>query len=392
LLEAQVALRRALALNPELASAWEHLAWLTAGTDTTMHRRSLDRLVRLGFYPRQESAGFRGARFLAGISENEGEVPAALRPLLDSIARDRSTLPFEGFRWSVLYPLAYGFPGATIEIDRRLAREGLTPQYRAEVLRSSALSWATRGAWDSALVYLDRMVGEGGSPSAASHAYSLTVLGAWLGALDPEQAVRRRGAAVEALPRIPEDIREVRRLCLYWLDGVLGFVRHDRAALMEARAALERLHTRGGDANAAILSAFARALDGHEAEAGRRLAAMEWQRADLADDDGSRYDCLLTRMAAATWLARAGQQEEAIRLLRAAGSFGYAGKLADTYVAAGPAHLALARLLERRGDRAEALDSYRQFLRRVDLPDPPLRASVKEAESAVARLTGAQKL
>jgi len=81
--------------------------------------------------------------------------------------------------------------------------------------------------------------------------------------------------------------------------------------------------------------------------------------------------------------------DEAIRLLRAASSFGYAGKLADTYVAAGPAHLALARLLEAQDDRSGALDSYRQFLRRVDLPSAAQRASVKEAETAVARLSPA---
>jgi hypothetical protein len=139
--------------------------------------------------------------------------------------------------------------------------------------------------------------------------------------------------------------------------------------------------------NAAILSAFARALDGHEAEAGRRLAAIEWQTADRADLDGSRYDFLITRMSAAKWLAQSGGEDEAVRLLRAASSFGYAGKLADTYVAAGPAHLALARLLEAQGDRSGALESYRQFLRRVDLPGPAQRASVKEAETAVARLS-----
>jgi tetratricopeptide (TPR) repeat protein len=384
--EARSALRRALRADPDLVSAWEHLGWVSAGYDSAAFRTSVEQRVRLGYYSDGDGAsGLRADQLMAGLGRKDGRIPPRLQPLADSVARDRSALDFEPFRWSLLRELGFGFPAAQIEMNRRVLRETLTPEARGEAVRSLALAWATRGAWDSALADADRFVALGTNPSAASHAYSLAVIGAWLGAIDPAEAVRRGTAAAAALPGIPAETRPIRRLCLFWLDGVAAFMRRDQAGLAEARTALQRLHTRLGDMNADILAAFELALDGHSAEAGRRLAAIEWAAADWPGDDQSRYDLLLTRMSAARWLAEAGQADEAVRLLRAADAIG-AGKLADTYVLAGPAHLATARLLEARGDTVGALEGYRQLLRRLDLPGPSLRPMVDEARRAVARL------
>jgi tetratricopeptide (TPR) repeat protein len=322
---------------------------------------------------------------MAGLGREDGLIPPGLQPLADSVARDRSALELEPFRWSLLRELGFGFPAAQIDLTRRVLKRTLTPEARAEAVRSLGLAWAARGAWDSALADADRFVALGTNPSAASHAYSLAVIGAWLGAIDPAEALRRGQAAAGALPEIPAETRPIRQLCLLWLDGIVAFVRHDRAGLARARTALQRLHTRLGDMNADILVAFELALDGRSAEGGRRLAAIEWAAADWPGDDLSRYDLLLSRMSAARWLAEAGQADEAVRLLRAADAIG-AGKLADTYVLAGPAHLAAARLLEARGDTAGALEGYRQLLRRLDLPGPSQRPMVDEARRGVARL------
>ena len=192
-------------------------------------------------------------------------------------------------------------------------------------------------------------------------------------------------AAHAALPALPDDVRAIREVCLYWLDGILAYLRHDRAALAEARRALAALHTRPGDENAAVLSAFALALDGRRAEAGRRVLELEWKAADWLEGDLSRYDILITRMSGARWLAEAGDTTQAVRLLRAANVIG-AGKQADAYVAAGFAQLQLARLLEARRDTAGAVEGYRQFVRRLDLPGPSQRAQVDEAKLALARL------
>ena len=48
----------------------------------------------------------------------------------------------------------------------------------------------------------------------------------------------------------------------------------------------------------------------------------------------------------------------------------------------------LARLLEARRDTAGAVEGYRQFVRRLDLPGPSQRAEVDEAKLALARLRG----
>jgi tetratricopeptide (TPR) repeat protein len=386
--EARAALRRSLDASPEIVSAWEHLGWTSAAYDTAAFRESVEQRVRLGYYagPRG-AAGLRADRLLSGLGHDGGQVTPGLRPLADSVARDRAALAFEPFRWSVLRELGFGFPAAQIDLDRRVLSEALSPEARGEAVRSLALAWATRGAWDSALADADRFVKLGVNPSAASHAYSLAVIGAWLGAIDPAEAVRRGTVAAAALPRLPDEARPIRRLCLYWLDGVVAFIRHDRAALAEATTALRGLRTRAGDTNAGILAAFALALDGRRAEAGRRLAAIEWEAADWAGDDLSRYDLLLTRLTAARWLAEAGDSDQALRLLRAADAIG-AGKVADTYVLAGPAHLAAARLLEARGDTAGALEGYRQLLRRLDLPSPPLQPMADEARRGLSRLGG----
>jgi uncharacterized protein (DUF1778 family) len=90
-------------------------------------------------------------------------------------------------------------------------------------------------------------------------------------------------------------------------------------------------------------------------------------------------------MTAARWLAEAGKPDEAVRLLRAADVIG-AGKLADDYVLAGPAHLAAAQLLEAQGDTVGALESYRQFLRRLDRPGPAQLGQVEQAKAALTRL------
>ena len=56
------------------------------------------------------------------------------------------------------------------------------------------------------------------------------VTAAWLGAVDPAAASRRRPAAT---PQSPEDAAD-----LVWLDGILAYTRGDRATLGRARESL----------------------------------------------------------------------------------------------------------------------------------------------------------
>jgi tRNA A-37 threonylcarbamoyl transferase component Bud32/TolB-like protein len=383
--EARAAFRRALAESPDLLPAWEHLGWISTGQDEGAFRESVDQRERLGYYRRPGGdRDLRGDRLLDTLGRVEGVVTPALQPVVDSVASD---IVADTALGAVETELAFGFPAAQIAIDRAVLARRPAPALRSAALRSLALSWAARGAWDSALATMDRYVAAGGTDRAPVYAYSLAVLGAWLEAIPAAEAERRRAAAFEAMPRVPGDRRAVLRACVHWLDGMLAFRQGDRAALAAARDSLTQMDTPDARLNARGLAAFALALDGRRAEAGRRLAALEWEMADhLTVGDLARYDLLISRLSAAAWLAESGDRAQAIRLLRAADVKG-GGKVADWYVSAGPAHLALARLLEAEGDRSGARDSYRQFLRRLDLPGLRQRAMVKEAETAVTRLS-----
>jgi tRNA A-37 threonylcarbamoyl transferase component Bud32/TolB-like protein len=382
--EGRAALRRALAASPDLLPAWEHLGWISTGQDTAAFGEALEQRRRLGYYdgPRG-AAGLRGGRLLDGLGRSNGVLAPGLDRLADSVARDIVADTAIG---ALETELGFGFPAAQTAIDRRVLAGRPAPELRAAALRSLALSWAARGAWDSALAAIDRYAADPADPRAPVYAYSLTVLGAWLRAIPPTEAERHRAAAHGALPRLSEEARQVLGACLHWHDGVLAFVEGNPARLAAAREALLQLHTPDGDWNARGLAAYAVALEGRRAEAGKRLAALEWEMADHSTvGDLSRYDLLISRISAAGWLAEAGDREQAIRLLRAADAKG-SGKRADWYVSAGPAQLMLGRLLEARGDRSEAAEAYRQFLRRVDLPGAGQRAQVREAEAGLARV------
>ena len=380
--EGRAALRRALAGSRDLLPAWQHLGWISTGQDTLAFREAFEQRQRLGYYggPRG-AAGVRADRLLDGLGRSGGDIVPSLRPLVDSVARDIvADTAFQALETE----LAFGFAPAQVAIDRRVLAAGPAPALRTAALRSLALSWAARGAWDSAVAAIDAYAGS--DARGPVYAYSLTVLGAWLGALPPSVATARRAAAGAAVPRLREEARPILGACLLWLDGLLAFVKRDESGLAAAQEALARLRTRDGDWNARSLAAFELALDGRRSEAGRRLAALEWEMAEHSTvGDLSRYDLLVSRLSAATWLAEAGDDEQAIRLLRAADAKG-SGKRAEWYVTSGPAHLLLGRLLERRGDRGEAVEAYRQVLRRMDLPGPAQRDMMREAETAVARL------
>src|SRR5262249_28982515 len=117
----------------------------------------------------------------------------------------------------------------------------------------------------------------------------------------------------------------------------------------------------------------------------RRLAAVEWRAADWVPNDLTRYDLLISRMSAANWLAAAGRADEAIQLLRAVDSDGL-GKMADTYVAAGPAQAMLGGLLEAGPDMGGAVEASRQAMRRLDLATGSQRDVVDAARQGLARL------
>lgn len=255
------------------------------------------------------------------------------------------------------------------------------------------LGTAARGGWDSTLVALDRWQGHARTrlsaavPDAPLLAYGFAVTGALLGETGAGVARAHRAAAAGIAETAPG------RAELAWLDGVLAYVDGDAEGLGVAREALGRIA--GAEAPFAglltrSLEAFERALEGETGAAGHALAELELAGAErqLHHRSAVRHPFLNTvhRLAAVPWLVEAGDTALAARLLTwTEAVYWSAQRFLDpvnrtfhTY-----ALLERARIADRQGRRAEALELYRRFIDRYDLGRGDLQ---EEAIAALRRL------
>jgi TolB-like protein/tetratricopeptide (TPR) repeat protein len=383
--DARSAFERAVTLNPALIPAWEHLMLgALADDDTVAAGRALDALTRLRAGPSLTAGGYGTQllqfRFLDAIQRSDSTL---IRALIDSVAHDPapSAVPDGSF----FDPYRYGAFAEQIAVSRKaLAAAGPTDRQRVQRLLL-ALSWGGRGAWDSALVDLDRVAAGGADSVAALRTYGLAVAGVWLDALEPREAIARRSAAADAARNGRTGRGE-----LAWLDGVLAAGQRDRRGLAAARAALGRSGDPGSAALDRSLGAFDASLRGAAAEAGRTMAALEWEEAALADPDFASHPLVipLDRLAAARWLAGAGDAEEALRLLRwADGAFYLHPSTVYGLMFAGLADLERGRIEEGLGHTDLAAGYYRRFLQRYDRPVSRHAALVKEAHTRASQRT-----
>jgi hypothetical protein len=225
--------------------------------------------------------------------------------------------------------------------------------------------------------------------------YSLAVIGTWLGASTPPHAERRRPAAVLAIDGLgDEDSRRDGKGKLAWLDGLLAFARRDRKALAAARRSAGGSGYYQAPSVDRSLAAFERALLGEWKRAGHELAALELTCIDqIKSCNGLTPHIAVERLAAAQWLAEAGEVEEARRLLRwhdAEATYMPPSLWTLVFALGGPTYLARARLEELQGDAGRAREYYLQFLRRYDQPMPSQQHLLEEARVAVARLSGGE--
>jgi TolB-like protein/tetratricopeptide (TPR) repeat protein len=377
--EARNSFERALELNPSLIPAWEHLMLVAVGDgDTAAAARALQALDRLGAGPTLTADGYGNRmlqfRFLDAIQRGDS---ALVRVLTDSIARD--VAPAAVPDGSFYDPFRFGFFAQQIRVSREvLATDGPT-EWETMHRLLLALSWAGRGAWDSALVNLDRLAAGGTDSEAALRAYGLAAVGVWLDAVDPRDALARRPAAAQAA-----GAGGIGRAELAWLDGVLAAGRHDRDGLAEARAALRRSGDPGGGALDRSLGAFDAGVRGATRDAGEAMAALEWEEAALAAPDFASHPFVIAvdRLAAARWLASTGDAEQAVRLLRwVEGAFFLHPSTVYGLMFAGLADLERARAEERLGHAELARSYYQSFLRRYDRPVQRHLPLVEEAKT-----------
>jgi tetratricopeptide (TPR) repeat protein/TolB-like protein len=364
--DARLAFQRTLELNPRLMPALEHMRVVAS----IMHDPDL--------YERVAQAGYTGADSI--VQELYDRIaPDLLRggsfkgPLADGIvaqmlaSRGESSDAFAG----VLFSL---WPAAQVEFAHRMLAGGALPEAADALRRGLASVWASRGAWDSAMIAMDAYAAHSTDSMAGFDLYRFAVVGAWVGGLDPQLAVVRRP--------IPEDrdrYSEEFRVFGTWLDGILAVAQHDSVGLGQAWSRLQGVDT----ALARSLMAFQLESRGQRRPAAESLYIMAYRLPEQRE----RTIRMVNRLAAARWLAAEGDPDRAAPLLlwpqAAIGNPWYwytANSLASvTYFEA-------ARVEAARGNAASARRYYQEFLSRFDQPVPSLRHLVVEAREALAHL------
>ena len=381
--EARAGFQRALELNPDLIPVYEHLMLVAIqDRDTATAAQGLRELVRLDAGPHLSADGYGNRmlqfRFLDAIVRGD---TGLTRALTDSMARDPA--PQAVGDGSFYDPFRYGFPAEQIRVSERALRVGGTPARMAVHGRLLALSWAARGAWDSALVAMDQFVRSGTDREAALRAYGLAVVGVWLGAVNQREADARRQAAVTVAQANAADRAEIA-----WLDGLVAVSRGDRSGIADARAAIQRTGDSSATALDRSLAAFDAALGGNKARAGKAMAELEWQEAATGARAFVRhpYTIPVDRLAAARWLAESGDGEQALRLLAVVdGPYLLHPSTPYSIMLTPLADLERARIEERQGRTELARNYYEEFLRIYDRPVAAHRSLVEEANGAVRR-------
>jgi serine/threonine protein kinase len=379
--ESRAAFERAVALNPRLIPAWEHLMLAALREDDTVATtRALAALARLDAGPTLTADGYGNRmlqfRFLRAIQQGDSALADALT---DSVARDPAPAAVPDGSFYDAY--RFGWYTRQIRVSRLALAGGGSPDRQRTHARLVALSWAGRGAWDSALVSLDRSGAAGTDSTAALRAYGLAAVGSWLDALDPREADARRRAAAGAAGADATGRAE-----LAWLDGVVAAARRDRRALAEALAALRRSGDPASGALDRSLGAMDAAVRGDTREAGAAMAGLEWEQAQVGDPDLADHPLAvpLDRLAAARWLAASGDAEQALRLLRwADAAFFVHPSTIYSLMLAPLAELERGRIEDRLGHADLAAGHFREFLRRYDRPVPRHAALVNEARIRV---------
>ena len=380
--DAREAFERALALGPEDAEA----VWWLAAIAATEHRHSdldslTNRLLRLNPVP-WLAGNARGQRAIViGDTVAEARFVADLRQRPDPWAQSSAGT----VAWTT----------GDFSAGRRLWRL-ITEPHRSRGFRMMAhMTLAkfelTSGRWDAASDELDALAVLDAGAALEHRAYyaltrflqaprsELVALRDSLRRWNPSSA-RTEGDGLIATHHSAHPY-----LRLYLLGMLSARLRESSAALGYA-AELERtdrsspLGSFAGD-QALFVRAEVAWLGRRREEALTRLdQARYWttdsRRFEPNSSDSPFFIQLHERFARAELLYELGRHEEALPWYRA---------MAYDFLYTGPAHLRMAQIYERRGNRREAIEHYSRFLKLWRNSDPALQPLVQQARDALAR-------
>jgi tetratricopeptide (TPR) repeat protein len=394
LADSRASLERVVALNPRFAAAWSHLFLVAAFQgDVGRARSALEALERLvdPREPRWEATLLDSHTMIEAL-ENGGNASPERETAITNLFR-RLVAQVPGASWGragAFTPV--GLAPLQIRLNRRLLASEPVQSHAADLRMGTAMTWAARGAWDSAAVELDAWRGVATDPRDALRAYGFGVIATLVGAWDDERVAALRRAAVNAAAVGDADDRGE----LAWLDGVHAYSRADTAGLLDAR---NRVQRSGGSRTASLdqsLAGLEQALRGDESTAARTLERVELNDAEAwaGSSRGSRHPYLTTinRLHAGRWLLADGDTTGALRILQwwqalpgteAALREGLASWPVIPFVL-----IEQARIADARGRVEEATLHYLRIVRLYDLPSMPQGAAIlTEATNALERLT-----
>jgi hypothetical protein len=378
--EAILVLGRTVQLNPHFVPAWEHLFWLALlAHDTSASGRALEQLTALHIDTLTQGEWdldrLNYYRYLDHLVRSSGEPRAADSELGARLfAHEPESRNLEQHAVSLTN---YGFYRAQLDLSRRVAAKGARLDVLTAQTWGAALAWAGRGAWDPAFASARQYARATANPRGALWAFGLATTGAWLGAVPPDSAALLRDAAQRSdSGRGPAGAAEIA-----WLDGILACARGDRNALASSRRTLATNSEPSARMLDRSLAAFDTAMSGRQTDAGRSLAALEWENANASwafrNGGAHPFIAAVDRFAAGRWLLSAGDTAEAIRLLRLQES----DLPADLHpmpsanlIVGTLAYPALERIESARGHSAQARRSAALFRERVDLASSALAA------------------
>lgn len=248
------------------------------------------------------------------------------------------------------------------------------------------MAWAGRGAWDTAMVVMERYVSDHPGYEPLLHAYRLASVGIWLGVLPEGAGVDWRTALEAQLDHLPAaNVAE-----LAWLDGLCAAARGDGEGLRRAIERLQRAEPPGGPFLRRSLGAFELKQRGDVAGAAEAMAELERERTERywfrRIGNEHPYLTAVNRLAASPWLLEVGDTAAAAELLRWHEAVEFPSHLAASADATLSALIYYERagIAEVMGLSEEAAEHYSQFLRRYDAPVEAHRPFLERAREILA--------